>query len=717
MTKATCLSAVVLWTFLLPGWAHSERERFQTPDNGPNHGVWRITNDPTVRDWANYHNTQCWSPDGRYLCYTRYGFEVVRGRRAERAAVHLYDLWKDEDRRIAHGHSPRWANRHNWLLYVHEDPSLRPTDEKRIQVRWLDLDSGRDVRLCYGVEGLGETDFQDRWLYGRRRFRGQDPEFVVCRIPIQDNSQPETLPEVAGAQLLPSAGYPVFFTRQDHRSEPFGATRWWFDLEGKNRQVFTPTIQQCHMGWLGNGEYLLLGNGLVRGRRWDEPFPSNVSILASIGVGDVSPCGRSGRYACGDSSVADLRSGDGWFFIHPLSIICYTKDVADNSGIYDADPKGSPDGTKVCFVSNYDLKDGPVTHIAQDTSRKATSLPVASTAGFPDSGAIVVQREVLGYERKTDTSFDGLTRELYNTQMVNLRQGRAVTSFEARCLTDEQWNATPGPTYPMRRSIPDENSPLIRQRQTDVYVVIVRKPDRPLLRSAGDAVELIPGEEHYETHGYHLLRGDRRITTEPLRPGGRLDVEPGTYRAVAVEFSGLESEPSQPLEISGNAPLQVLLDPPDGFSWTHDRWMVDGQETTSETATRAPEAIREVLHIYDGVIRREWYERGVLTRRYDLGLESHAIRRNSYVDGKLAVREYFNRDDIRLSREVVDSNGYVTETIRYLTDGREKDHWYFDRGAPTRQIYGGTEYVRRGQQFGYFDDGQFIETPRGSISR
>ena len=46
------------------GPLHAERERFETPDNGRNFGVWRITNDPTVRDWANYHNTQCWSPDG-----------------------------------------------------------------------------------------------------------------------------------------------------------------------------------------------------------------------------------------------------------------------------------------------------------------------------------------------------------------------------------------------------------------------------------------------------------------------------------------------------------------------------------------------------------------------------------------------------------------------------------------------------------------------------
>jgi hypothetical protein len=111
-----------------------------------------------------------------------------------------------------------------------------------------------------------------------------------------------------------------------------------------------PTLQQCHMAWLGNGEYLLMGNGLVRGRRWNEPFPSNVEILAGVTVGDISPCGRSGRYACGDSAVADLRSGDGWHFLEPLSMICYPAKAGDQSTNYDADPKGSPDGTKICFV-------------------------------------------------------------------------------------------------------------------------------------------------------------------------------------------------------------------------------------------------------------------------------------------------------------------------------------------------------------------------------
>jgi len=696
---------------------HAERERFQTPDNGPNLGVWRITNDPTVRDWANYHNTQCWSPDGRYLCYTRFGWQEIRGRTREHTTVHVYDLLNDEDRSIDAGHSPRWANGHNWLLYVHEDPTAGPSYAEGAEVRWLDLATGKRLRVCYGIERLGETDYRDRWIYGIRRRRDQEPQSRVYRIPIAQESEPELLPEVTGAQLLPSPGHPVFFTRQDHNDDPFDATRYWHDLEGKNRSIFAPTIQKCHMGWLGNGEYLLLGNGLIRGRRWNEPFPSNLHILASVGVGDVSPCGRSGRYVCGDSTVADLRSGDGWFFIHPLSIICYPRTIKDNSGIYDADPKGSPDGTKVCFVSNYDLKDSPVTHISQDTSRKATSLAVASTASFPDSGSIVVQREIIGYERKTSRSFEGLTRGLHNTLTINLRAGRAVTSFDARCLTDPQWDAMPGPSYPMRKSIQDLDSPLMRQRQTDVYVVVVRKPDRPALRICNDSVQLIPGEEDFETYGYHLLRGDQRITDDPLHAPDQLVLTPGTYRAVAVEQSGLESEPSEPVEITRRTTLHVFAQLPTGFSWTSDRWLVQSQKASAETAKRAPEAVREIVHLHDGVVHKEWYEDGVLARRHDIGLEGDAIRRTSYRDGKLATREYYNREDVLLSRERLNNDGFITEWVRFASDGSEQSRWEYDRGMPVREVRAGTEYVKRGDRFGYFKDGQFIETPRGSISR
>jgi len=407
------------------------REVFQAPNNGSNLDVWRVTNDPSIRDWANYHNTQCWSPDGRYLCYSH--FAPDRGRFGDHSIeVHLYDLHRDENRLIERGFNPRWAKNHNWLFYVRIVPGRAKERNSNVEVRWLDLETGKHTTLAAGIEMLGETTFDDRWLLGAKRFRRQNPEFITVRIGLGPQPVVEELRQAVGSQLLPNPRHPLFFTRQDHKSDAFGATRWFYDLDGGNKRMAVPTLQQCHMSWLGNGDYLLMGNGLVRGRRWNQPFPSNVDILAAVAVGDISPCGRSGRYVCGDSEVADLRSGDGWHFIEPLSMICYPAKAGDQSGNYDADPKGSPDGTKICFVSNYDLKDSPLTFIAGSQSGRDGVLRVKSTAGFPASGRLTVQAEVIGYQRKTPTSFEGISRTLYETRRASLNDGAPVTSFDAR---------------------------------------------------------------------------------------------------------------------------------------------------------------------------------------------------------------------------------------------------------------------------------------------
>jgi hypothetical protein len=682
--------------------ARAAREVFPTPNNGSNLGVWRVTNDPSIRDWANYHNTQCWSPDGRYLCYTHWAPDL--GRFGDHSIeVHLYDSHKDESRLIERGFNPRWANDHNWLFYVRLIPRSRTQPEPLVEVRWLDLESGRHTTLATGVEMLGETTFDDRWLLGAKRFRGQNPEFVTVRIGIGPKPVVEEMRQVVGAQLQPNPRHPVFFTRQDHKSEAFGATRWFYNLDGGNKRMAVPTIQQAHMSWLGNGEYLLLGNGLVRGRRWDQPFPSNVDVLAGVGVGDISPCGRSGRYVCGDSRVADLRSGDGWHFIEPLSMISYPAKAGDQSGNYDADPKGSPDGTKVCFVSNYDLKDGPLTYIDGSQSARDNVLRVKSTAGFPPSGRLTVQAEVISYQRKTPTTFEGITRTVYETRRASFNDGMPVTSFDARLMTDAQWKRVPGAPAAMVRAM-DANSPLLRQRQTDVYVAVVRRPDRPLLRLVGGMVQLIPGEEHFETRGYHVTSGGQRITTEPLRPGATLELaKPGEYRAVAVEWCGLESEPGLPLRIGSATKLQALADPPKDFSWTEDRWSVSSKPVTEAEARKATAAIRETVHRHDGVIRREWYQQGALTQRHDLNAKGKATRRLTFEQGRLTRREYYQGDNDLVSRELLDAAGFVTESIRFRSGSggapEEQDHWWFERGMPVRQVSRGAEFFKKGDQW------------------
>jgi hypothetical protein len=396
--------------------------------------------------------------------------------------------------------------------------------------------------------------------------------------------------------------------------------------------------------------------------------------------------------------MVDLRSGDGWQFIDTLSMICYPEAAGDQSGNFDSEPIGSPDGTKVCFVSNYDLKNGPLTHFAGGQNEREGVLRVQSTEGFPASGLLTVRAEVIRYERKTATTFEGLTRAVYETRPASLNDGEPVTSFDARLMTDAQWQSIPGPTTLLLRAM-KEGSPLLRQRQTDVYVAVVRKPDRPFLRLAGNTVQIIPGEEHHETSGYHILHGERRLTAKPLPPGATLALsQPGEYRAVAVEWGGLESDPGLPLKLDAPATLQVLRDPPPDVSWTADRWLAGRQVVPEADARRAAEAVREIHHRHDGVIHRENYRNGVLTSRHDLNAKGEAVRRLTFEQGRLSQREYFQSGGERVSLELLDAEGFVTESVRYR-GADEIDHWWFERGMPVRQMRGREESVKQGEQW------------------
>ncbi len=694
--------AIVL---LLTATGRAQREEFTTPRNGNPAAVWRLTHEPACRDWANYHNTQCWSHDGRFVTHTRWNTPDGKGG-DDKIAVHVFDLQANEDRHISTGFDPRWARHRNHLFFSHIRPDGGRQRENAVEVRWYDADSGQLTTLAQGVEHLGEPSFDDAWLYGAKRFRGQTPEHVPVRIPIRAGAVAEDLPEVFGAQWQPNPRHPVFFTRKDHKDEAFGGTRFFFDLDGSNPRLAVPTIFQCHMSWQGNGEHLLLGNGFVRGLRWNEPYPGNIHILSTVRVGDVSPCGLSGRYVCGDAQVADLRSGGGWHTLDPLSVICFAEAAGDVSTTYDADPKGSPDGTKIAFVSTYDLKDGPLAVIREDFRERENVLHVDSTAGFPEQGLIEIKGELIAYESKTDTGFIGLARNQHGTRRFNLYKGRIVTSFAARLLSDAAWERLGGvtPNNSMRRGI-EAGSPLLRQRQTDVYVVVARLPDRPVMRVTGAMVELIPGEEHRETFGYHLLRDGAKITQAPLRPGARLRLEqPGEYRAVAVEWSGLESAPGLPVKVGAPMEVGVLAEAPADFSWTRDRWLLAGNETTEEAALSASASEREILHRHDGVIHREWFERGMLRRRHDLDAEGRACRRLEYDgSGRLRQREYADEAGLIVSREIFDDDGFITERQQLLPgrDGAPEvaDHWWFERGVPVRRVSGRDEFVKRGEQW------------------
>ncbi|MFA7005534.1 MAG: hypothetical protein WC429_15940, partial [Verrucomicrobiia bacterium] len=661
------------------------------PEFGNYVALWRISHDPVVDDHANYHQHQCWSHDGRYLTYRHCPivFDARIGQPyagPSRPTVRIYDLLKNEDRELGLGilmmPGASWANHHNWLFYVQIKEADRGfAADGGSPVIWVDMDTGKSVKIGDGMDQIGGVDCNDQWVYGGIKDTSRTPAFRTARIPIRAGGGTQELKDSTGFQWVTNPRHPMFFTRHDNKAEPFGGGVWWWNLDGSNRRPGMLALEAAHMAWQGNGEHFLIGDGIARGRRWNEPAPSNVHVLAAGGGGNLSPCGHSGRFAVGDSAMFDLRSGDTWQYKYFLSDrLIPSKQFYPG---FDGEAKGSPDGTKVAFTVRYDMEKGPVTELTEDLRDNGQVLHVKSTEGFPPAGAIAARREVIGYERKTPTTFEDLTRGLHGT-LVNagMFRGWPVTDLRYHLLTDAEWKKVKAVDLGLRQDVKDTNSPLFRQRGRDVYVMAVRRPDRPWLLPLRGAVQLIPGESHYETFGYHLAHNGRRFTTRPVRASETLRLTPGQYSAVAVEWSGLESEPSAALNLTTPAVLQVLGDAPKNFSWTRDRWLVNNTESPAAAAAMVPEAVREIVHLYDGAIAREWYRKGVIAQHHDLNYEGKAIRRLTYEAGKLATRDYYNRDGEQVSRELFAADGFITERIMFAKYGNtvgEADHWWFDK--------------------------------------
>ncbi len=682
---------------------------------------WRLTHDPAIRDHANYHNQDCWSPDGRYVCYTHHSsfykgsadsYDPAYRSGLEPPGVHIIDLHKREKVAMGPGGTPRWAKQHNWLFFSRRDPRPNGPLDQPIQVCRYDCETGETDVITTGMKHLGSVDRQDRWIFGHRNQHVADdkPWSPLARALIQPGSTLEVIYQdsPAGGRPLCNPGHDMLTVRSNrHRLRSllgFEPIRIWMDLDGSNVRSGVPNVQPCHMSWSGDGQWQLMGNYQIRGRRWNEPFPSDVHLLANISVGDISPCGRSGRWICGDYEVADLRSGHGIHLPRPPSFLCFPAQVGDASNPYDADPKGSPDGTKVSFVSNCDLEREPFAQLTA-TVKDGISLPVTTTDGFPESGELCVLGEVIAYESKTPTSFEGIERQRHGTGKALLSMGAYVTSFASRLMNDEEKaRATPPWTW-LARAVEESGEPdskLLYQRQTDVYVSVVRLPDPPHLRRTAAGATLIPGENHWETYGYRLERDGETTADKPLRPGQTVTLDRGgVCRAIAVEWSGLEGKPSLPVQFGSGTRLTVLRKKPDDFSWTARVWRVDGSDVDEQKARAAETAVCEVRHLYDGVIRREWFQRGVLTRAEDLNADGVATRCLTYRNGRLHVREYWRPGQRGpISREIFGTDGFKTDEIRWRYGGQEEEysHWYYDRGCPIKLAHreGREIYEKRG---------------------
>lgn len=165
-----------------------------------------------------HHNSRCWSPDGRYLCYTRYGEGTTNDE------VFVYDAQADTTRSLGRGLYSRWANTHNWLLFLRLSRQ-GAEGELYSEIIWaeMDLDRIRAIAREPGeLDRLGETDADDQWLYGGRVLKSKqrvDGQVVggtqrsAIRVRIADPGEVQDLPGVHGYQFMTNPRHPVFITR------------------------------------------------------------------------------------------------------------------------------------------------------------------------------------------------------------------------------------------------------------------------------------------------------------------------------------------------------------------------------------------------------------------------------------------------------------------------------------------------------------------------
>ena len=167
--------------FLSVNITFGQVERF-IPITGDSTELWRITNAPELRNWSNYHNVDAWSSDGRYLCYEKYEPYDIN----PEGKICIYDLQQEQEIEIDRGTKPRWAKNHDWLFYlkkenpesesIQEPTSLRigggghmeTPDKNKSSLMWYDVANKRYTKITSGIDHLGETDLNDRWIYAYR---------------------------------------------------------------------------------------------------------------------------------------------------------------------------------------------------------------------------------------------------------------------------------------------------------------------------------------------------------------------------------------------------------------------------------------------------------------------------------------------------------------------------------------------------------------------
>lgn len=100
---------------------------------------------------------------------------------------------------------------------------------------------------------------------------------------------------------------------------------------------------------------------------------------------------------------------------------------------------GDNGGRYIAFPNGAFYQDGYTTLTANMTNNGTTPIQVTSTAGFIDSGGLIIGTELIKYTGKTATTFTGITRGAYGS--TNVAHTAGVSVSEAQTLASSSVSA------------------------------------------------------------------------------------------------------------------------------------------------------------------------------------------------------------------------------------------------------------------------------------
>ncbi len=692
MNRHLLLLALGVALCLSPRAGYAERKVFN--DDRPETKaleIWRMTCGVRTRHHTVYHDSDPFNHDGRYLLYL-IGEEAAESVKKATQTLAVYDLQADREiwRSPIPARWPQWAHQSNRIFFADG------VKGRRQNVWQAEIPSGRLTKICDdALNAVAGVTPDDEWLiYTLNK---------VYRVRARADSKSEVLwehpeaPKVSSSLPCHSPTRPVFQVRQNVAGKRNAPDRWdrqhparmLVDDDGRMLGPALSSLEQAHGAWRGDGEYLIAGDGLLCGRLWNQPAPVPLLAYSNSSAHDPSACGRSGQWTCTTDGindrlkVFDWRTTDTTLVCYSCSIIHQVEgDNRDLSGPYDSDACGSPDGTKICFSSNYQLDRFPATQV---TGSSEHTLEVLSTAGFPEQGLLSVHVGILSYTGKTQTAFTGIQPNALGSRFTVLREGTSVSNFLGR--TDAQ-----------------AQDLLAAQYATDVYLAVVRRPDRPALAARDDAIVLHPGFNHRETRGYALYVDGETVSGEPWDPRQPLTLPQGKQlQAAAVEWCGLRSElsPAMPL---GTGARVLRYDPqrPAELDAPRQRLMVVGVEGKLSSAPRGatvqglPQAAVQFTTGDGQPLAEEYYERGRLQRRHELTPDGRTTLIQEYQEGRLSKRTIRDPEERLLRIEHLDPQGYLTKCESFSRGRLSSWIEYRDREPATRTVF-----TAKGKEIGF----------------